>query len=172
MHDDFYYDWTARTREILREVAAELSDPDEGTTLAPMREEFIGRVRALIDAGDLKIPVDTAILAAFREADEHDGKSADKTMARRLRGEDSLDMDDDPGLAIVVTLGGGRRKPLAQINADDLREMDTLRYSNLRNAQNAYDVWRTDTYDPGLAALSSGCTWAEAEARGHMGGRL
>lgn len=153
MPDEFFYDWDAKVRDVYREVIA-ACDPTDGTTKADAKTIAATRIRALIDAGELKVPVDTAVNAAIDKADASDSGSADKVMARAMRGEDALDLDNDPGLDVVVALGEGKRKPLRFILPVDLMEMDRLRYRNVSVVNVAYTAWRED-YDRALPAVTS-----------------
>lgn len=55
-------------------------------------------------------------------------------------GQESLDFEDL--LDVVVTLGGGRRKPWRFVNESDLDSMDEVRFGNLAKQQAAYTAWR------------------------------
>lgn len=167
MPDDFYYEWTDKVRAIWREVISE-ADPLAGTTKGEAREIASERIRALVDSGDLKIPVDTAINAAIEKADSEDGKATDRVLRAIVTGAAALDLDGDPILDFVVKLGAGKRKPWRNVNRDDLVEIEQARYRNLRNAQNSYDAFRTD-YEPAFAALSRYETCAAAVAAGVFG---
>jgi len=152
MSEDFFYDWDIKVREVYREVIA-ACDPTDGTTKADAKLVAAQRIRAHIDAGDLKVPIDTAINAAIDKADAADSGSADKVMARSMRDEDALDLDNDPGMDVVVALGEGKRKPLRFILLVDLMEMDRLRYRNVSVVNIAYTAWRED-YDRALPAVT------------------
>ena len=142
-------EFLGRVADVYRTVVAE-SDPDEGTTKAEALAEAVLRLRDMVDAGDLHIPLDFALRRAVDRVDELDGRGADRSLARVMAGQLALDGTD---LDVVVILGEGRRKPLRHIGDADLRAMDATRYRNLRNAQEAYSQWR-DVYEPALAAAA------------------
>ena len=73
----------------------------------------------------------------------------------------------DPKLApnIVVILGDGKRKPWRNVTADDLRDMDRIRYHNYRKQAVAYDEWR-ESYDAVLPIVSRHGTVGTAASRG------
>lgn len=164
MPEDFYYEWTHRVRAIWREVISE-SDPQEGTTKAEAREVAAERIRELIDSGDLKIPVDTAINAAIDKADTDDGKATDRVLRALIDGTWCMEYEDDPILDYVVKLGAGKRKPWRHVDKDDLVEIEQARYRNLRNAQNAYDEFR-GYYDQALPVLMQHATLGAAAQSG------
>ena len=112
-------------------------------------EEATALVMTEIRAGRLELDVDSAVRAALKDADHADGRSADRILKSAALGDVPLDGYD---INVVVTLGGGLRKQWADVDANDLRDMDVLRYQNVRNAQNAYDEWRT-SYDAVLPVL-------------------
>ena len=141
MPEDFFYEWTEKVRTIWREVIAE-ADPLEGTTKAEAREIAAARIRALVDVGELKIPVDTAIHAAIEKADADDGKATDRVLRAVVAGTAAFDLDDDPILDFVVKLGAGKRKPWRNVGQADLIEIEQARYRNLHNAQSAYHEFR------------------------------
>lgn len=157
-------EWDAQVLAIYREVIAD-SDPDEGTTKGEAKMIAARRIRDLVDAGRLDVPVDLAITASIDRADSHDGGVADRVIAKMLRGEEALGLDDDPNLELVVVLGQGRRKPLRHVNRDDLLAMDRLRYQNMRAAAASYDEWR-EVYEQALVALLDYGTFGVAAESG------
>lgn len=164
MPDDFYYDWTVKTRAIWREVIAE-ADPTEGTTKAAAREIAAARIHDLIDSGDLKIPVDTAINAAIEKADTDDGKATDRVLRAVVEGTWSMEYEDDPILDYVVKLGAGRRKPWRHVTQADLIEVEQARYRNMHNAQTAYHDFR-GYYDRAFLVLGQHSTFGDAAESG------
>lgn len=94
-------------------------------------------LRQRIHSGELELPIDDALHAALKVADEKDGRAADNILARIARGEIGLDMWPDPLLDVVVTLGGGRRKAWKHVTADDLSSMVELRKHNTNAARRA-----------------------------------
>lgn len=157
-------EWDIEVLSIYRDVIGQC-DPDEGTTKGEAKMIAARRVRDLVEAGELEVPVDLAISASIDRADSHDGGVADKVIARTMRGEDALGLEDDPNLDVVVVLGEGRRKPLRYVNRDDLLSMDALRYRNMRAAATAYDEWR-ETFEQALAAIIAHGTFGDAAESG------
>lgn len=166
MPEDFYFDWNHKVREVYRQVVGE-SDPEDGVKLADARAGAASRLRELIEAGELTIPVDFAITAALAQADKSDGKVVDKIIARMMRGEDAFDIEDDPALDCVVIVEARVRKPLRHIKSHDLLAMDALRYRNMRAATVAYDEWR-ETYERALAAVIKYGSFGEAVESGEF----
>ncbi len=166
MPDDFYYEWDHRVTLEWRAVIREMEDVD-GAAKQEAKPVAAGRLRALIDAGELKIPVDTAINSALEAADKRDTGSADRVIRRALNGEDALSLDGDPGLDVVVALGNGVRKSLGATTADDWLVMDSLKYANMRAAADAYDEWRPD-FERVRAALMRYRTFGAAYAAGEF----
>lgn len=141
------------TDDITRIYRAIIADAGtDATELKLALDELVLQVRPRIESGEIALNIDDAIRAAGRAADKRDGLRVDGTLRAIARGEDSFEMDDDPLLDMVVTLGGGRRKIWRHVNQDDLREMDSLRYQNLHAQQIAYKRWR-DEYQPWVAIL-------------------
>ena len=131
-----------------REVVAENGDD-------PIKkQEAFGiaseRIAQLVLDGVVEVPADRAILAALEAADQQDGKSVDRTLTLLSSGYDALDFEDDPMLDRVAVLGTGLRKSFRHITIEDFRVMDSLRYQNLRSAQEAYHRWRVqfDAWQP------------------------
>lgn len=135
---------------VYREVVEEFGD--DGVKRTEAYDIATERVQQLVDAGALIVPAERAIRAALGDADERDGASVDRVLSLILEGVDALDMDDDPFGDRVAILGRGLRKSFRRLTAEDLREMDTIRYENMRAAQDAYNRWR-DVYDPIIARL-------------------
>ena len=57
------------------------------------------------------------------------------------------------------------RKPWRNVTADDLRDMDRIRYHNYRKQAVAYDEWR-ESYDAVLPIVSRHGTVGTAASRG------
>lgn len=155
---------TACTR-IYRAVVA-----DSGLDTISRKEaldELVVQIAPLVRAGKVAVDTDDAIRAAGRLVDDGDGRRADAVLRAAARGEDSLDLDGDPVLDLVTVLGDGMRKSWRHVTADDLREMDQVRYRNMRSAADGYDRWRRD-YEPWLTILFRHATLADAVAAGDL----
>lgn len=94
-----------------------------------------------VRAGRLAIDTESAIRAALMQADESDGRAADRIIARAARGEVPLSEDD---LDVIVTLGKGYRKPWRDVTANDLTAMNQLRFDNVQKTRDAYSVFNAD----------------------------
>lgn len=94
-----------------------------------------------VKAGRLEIDAEEAIRAALMQADESDGRAADRILARAARGEVPLAADD---LDVIVTLGKGMRKPWGSITAEDVDAMNQLRFENMRKTRDAYSAFNAD----------------------------
>lgn len=143
---------------------------DGGTTHVDRKaalDELVLQVRPRVLAGDIDLDIDDAIRAAGRAADERDGNRVDGVLRAIAQGQDSLEIDDDPVMDLVVTLGGGRRKVWRFVNADDLREMDSLRFQNLHSQQLAYKRWR-DEYEAWASVLLRHDTIGDAVLAGDL----
>jgi hypothetical protein len=82
------------------------------------------------------VDVERAIRAELRRADEADGRSADQIIQRAAYGAVPLTNAD---LDVVVTLGGGLRKAWADVTADDMAQMNELRFQNFRKVAASYE---------------------------------
>lgn len=123
-------------RGIVGEAGEDSIKKDEAFGLAA------DRLAEMVAAGALEVPARAAIMAQLEKADKHDKGSVDRALTALSAGIDPLAYDEDPLLDFVCTVGDGIRKSFRWISADDMREMDTLRYRNLRSAQDGYDRWR------------------------------
>jgi hypothetical protein len=123
-----------------REVVAE--GGDEPTKKQEAFDIAAERIVQLVLDGVIEVPHDKAIRAALDAVDQMDGKSVDRTLTLLSAGHDALDYEDDPMLDRVAVLGTGLRKSFRHITIEDFRVMDSLRYQNLRSAQEAYHRWR------------------------------
>jgi len=164
MHDpEDMYDWHQDVLDVYRHVVATVED--ESIQRQEAFQQAESRLLEMYDEGSLKIPANEAIRAALLEVDKRDGSRADAVLEAALSGQDSFGMEGDPILDVVVILGEGRRKLWRHVTSDDLREMDRLRYRNLRSQQHAYETWR-DSYEPTLEALSRFPTFGDAVQHG------
>lgn len=94
-----------------------------------------------VRAGRLTIDSESAIRAALMQADESDGRAADRIIARAARGEVPLSESD---LDVIVTLGKGMRKPWGAVTAEDIDAMNSLRFENMRKTREAYSAFNAD----------------------------
>lgn len=141
------------SESIARIYRAIIADANtEGIDRKEALDELVLQIRPLVQSGDVALDLDEAIRAEGRRVDERDGGRVDGVLRAIARGDDALDLDDDPVLDLVVTLGAGRRKIWRHVNRDDLREMDSLRYQNLHAQQLAYKRWR-DEYEAWVTVL-------------------
>ncbi|TIH33825.1 hypothetical protein [Subtercola vilae] len=141
--------WLETVTRMYREATAEA-----GPEGAERQDTFMvvsARIATEISAGRLTYELDTFIRSELMRVDESDGKKADAILRVAATGQGVFEITDEL-LDVVVTLGAGRRKAWRDVTASDLRDMDTVRYRNLRNAQLAYDVWR-ESYDAALPVL-------------------
>lgn len=155
-------EWQETLTRIYREATAE-AGPDG----ADRQETLIvaaARVATEIRSGRLKYALDDFIRSELIRTDESDGKKADAIIRVAATGQGTFELTDAI-LDVVVTLGKGRRKPWRFVSAADLKDMDRLRYSNLRNAQNSYDEWRS-YYDLALPVLVQFGTFEKATDAG------
>lgn len=148
---DETYNWLDDVTRIYRKIvgSAEASEGiQRSEAIALATDELV----AMTMAGDLIIPANEAIRAALREVDRTEGQRADGVLKRLIGGQAALDIDGDPLLDVVVTLGSGLRKPWRSVTMQDLMDMDQNRYANYRKVANAYDEWR-GLFDPALQIL-------------------
>lgn len=154
--------WTDTITRIYREATAEAGP--EGADRQDTIMVCANRIAREISAGRLSYELDDFIRSELIRVDESDGKKADAILRLAATGQGSFEMTDDL-LEVVVTLGAGRRKQWREVTATDLRDMDTVRYRNLRNAQIAYNEWRV-SYDAALPVLMQFGTFGDAHAAG------
>lgn len=152
--------WTETVARLYREAVAEAGE--QGGQRQDAFMVASARVETEIRAGRLIVPTETVIRAELLKADESDGRRADSVLRTAATGQASL---VEPDLDLVVTLGRGRRKPWRWITRDDLREMDVVRFENVRAVQDSYAEWRT-YYDTALAVLFQYPTFGEAVEAG------
>ncbi len=155
-------EWKDTLTRIYREATAE-AGPDG----VDRQETMIvagARVATEIRAGRLELEQESFIRSELHRVDEADGKKADAILRMAATGQGAFVLSDE-SLDVVVTLGAGRRKAWRDVTADDLRDMDAVRYKNLRNAQTSYDEWRT-SYDAALPVLFQYQTFGAAFSAG------
>ena len=158
------FEWDTTVTRVYQEVIAE-ADPDDGVGRQEAFTTAANRIQDMVNAGELFVDVSQAIRAALERADKSQGRAADAVIKRLATGQDDLGLDDDPTLNIVVILGDGKRKPWRNVTADDLRDMDRIRYHNYRKQAVAYDEWR-ESYDAVLPIVSRHGTVGTAASRG------
>lgn len=134
-----HFDFEVYTTETYRQIVA-AADPDEGINRQEAMDLALTKILAAIERGDIKPDMTDTVKRALLNADDQQGKRADKLIRTFLVGQEMLSIDDD--LNTVVILGAGRRKLWRHCTPDDLILMDKLRYENYRNAHAAYDQWR------------------------------
>lgn len=158
------FDWLTEITRVYREVVGGDDNPD-GMQRQDAFDIATDKLLGMTETGELKIPLEQAIRAALAEVDRREGQRTDTVLRRVVAGQEPLDLDDDPFLEVVVTLGGGLRKPWRDVTQADLRAMDQLRYRNYRQAATAYDEWRT-LFDPTFDVLGQFNTFGLAVAAG------
>ncbi len=130
-------------------------------------DELVTVVTPLVATGVVVVDADDAIRRVGMAVDDADGRRADAVLRAAARGEDNLDLEGDPVLDLVTVLGDGMRKAWRHVTAGDLREMDQVRYRNMRQSSDAYDRWRRD-YEPWLAVLFRHPTLGDAVLAGDL----
>lgn len=130
------------------------------------RAELIASAEATLmielNAGRLELDVGAAIRAALTQADERDGRAADRVLARAARGDVMLTDDD---LDLVVTLGSGMRKAWRDVRREDLEAMNSERYQNYKKVRESYQVFNADVLAV-LPVLAKYGTFGAAHAAG------
>jgi hypothetical protein len=119
---------------VYREAVA--SYGTSGVNRAEAVESATATLMAEYNAGRFVVDVERAIRAELRRADEADGRSADQIIQRAAYGAVPLTNAD---LDVVVTLGGGLRKAWADVTADDMAQMNELRFQNFRKVAASYE---------------------------------
>ncbi|MFA5606614.1 MAG: hypothetical protein WDA07_05445 [Leucobacter sp.] len=151
---------TETIRTIYRETVA--AHGDHGIK----RETAIGEAAEVLlemhQYGELIVDVKRAIRAELMKADERDGKSADAFLRRMA--VDGLPLIDDD-LDVVVTLGGGLRKPWRRVTSRDVREMMRVRMENYRSVKASYKEFEANA-SALLQVLASHRTVEAAHAAG------
>lgn len=137
-------DWNTTVARIYREAVA-----DSGVDGVDRQDAYdiaVGRIRKMLDAGTLELPVDKAIRSELDKADGRDSRNADNVLRRVMSGEQSLFTEDgDPVLDLVVALGKGRRKAWRDVTASDIADMTELRQGNMRATVASFEAWRKDS---------------------------
>lgn len=134
-----HFDWEDFVAQTYAEVVGEARVT--GITFKEAATEAAQRILAAIARDEVKPNMADVVKRALKNADDQSGKRADKLIRDTVNGKIGL-FDCDEDLNAVVILGKGNRKLWRYCNSDDLEAMDSERYSNLRNAQNAYNIWR------------------------------
>ena len=137
----------------------------DGAQLRDVMDSARPEIRMLLESGELSIDIDGVIDAELLSVDASNGKQADRVLTQLANGQNSLGIDADPMLDVVVTLGKGLRKQWRDITPDDLFLMDQLRFDNVRKQQDAYSQWR-QSYSPVAAVLLHFATIGDAVAAG------
>lgn len=120
---------------IYRETVA--SYGREGVDRSVAIQAATERVLVEIREGRYRVDELAAIRSELVTVDEREGRTADQIL-RRAAGTDAMPLEA-ADLDIIVTLGGGRRKPWAEVTHSDLRSMNEIRFQNYRRAKAAYD---------------------------------
>lgn len=136
--------------EVARQTVAE-ETVDRRTAIA----HVIETADAMIGRGDLHVSMHDVLHATLMKIDERDGASTDVAIKEFAAGQYDLEIDNSPLLSMVVTLGAGKRKIWRDFTADDLVELDRLRYRNVASVQAAYAEWR-ESFDALLPELIAG----------------
>lgn len=108
----------------------------EGVDRSVAIAEATEKVLAEIAAGRYQLDRVAAIRASLIRVDESEGRTADQII-RRAAGTDGAALEA-ADLDVIVTLGGGRRKPWGEVTNADLSSMNEIRFKNYRTAERAY----------------------------------
>lgn len=135
-------DYATAVQSYYREEVAAHSGPDDAADRQECVKLAADRIAEGIASGVIDRPeIGEQIRRDLRRQDESDKSASDRMIDLLVYGgQDALDFEDL--LDVVVTLGGGRRKPWRFITEFDLEEMDAIRYGNLERQQAAYSSWR------------------------------
>lgn len=145
-------DYTATIRAMYRAEVGRLTE-DHETVDRRTVFAFVEEAAAAMHArGELEIPVTDIINAVLIKADEKDGSATDSAIRSFASGQFHIDFEGDSLLAMVVTLGRGKRKLWRDFTVDDLTELDRLRFRNVASVQTAYAEWR-ESFDVLLPQL-------------------
>lgn len=169
MTDDPQFDWETTVSNTYAGVVGE-ADPDAGIGRQEAMEIATSRILSAIDSGNVKIDLADVVKRALLHADSRHGKRADDLIEATHKGLLTL-FDSVDELNTVVTLGAGRRKLWRHINDDDLIAMDSARYKNIANAQDAYGRWRA-SFEPTWQKLRIHKTIEKGLAAGAFDGEL
>lgn len=140
----------------------------QGITRREAIELVVEQVRPLLTSGDVVLDMDDLIRQAVRRCDESDGNKADHVLAAAAAGEDNLDLESDPVLDLVVTLGRGNRKAWRFVTRTDLDEMNEIRLGNVRAQTTAYYKGWKPQYDAWLPVLFRNPTIGAAVLAGDL----
>lgn len=121
---------------VYREHAAAYAGP---VPRAELFESAAASIMVEVAAGRVKVDTEAAIRAALIQADEADGRSADRIIARAALGDVPLTPVD---LDVVVTLGAGMRKTFWQLVDADLDQMIEIRYRNYTKVRDSFREFR------------------------------
>lgn len=135
-------DYKTAVQTYYREEIAAQSGPDDSADKQECIKLAADRILEGIANGEIEPPeLGGQVKRDLSDQDESDKNAADHMIdVLVFGGQDTLDFDDL--LDVVVTLGGGRRKPWRFVNEYDLESMDEVRYGNLAKQQAAYSAWR------------------------------
>ena len=140
----------------------------DGAQRQDLYEEAAEILRGQYERGEIEVSPDKAIRAALHEADRQQGAAADNILDDLRKGISNLHLDGDPILRTVVTLGKGFRKSWEYVTATDLLILDDQRRTNLKNVQEAFDVWE-DNLAVVLPAVREHTTVGDAVRAGAFG---
>ncbi|MGG7509045.1 hypothetical protein [Plantibacter sp. YIM 135249] len=135
----------------------------EGVNRMEAVESGVATLMVEWKAGRLEVDIERYFRRRLVEADERDGRSADTIIRRAAFGDTPLDVAD---LDVVVTLGAGLRKQWADVSVADLTAMNTIRYRNFRQAEEAYDQFNSAFVRIREMVLEHGTFGAAYEAGG------
>lgn len=140
-------DFDSMVTAELRRVVGE-ADPSAGINRQFAFEIAHNRIRSLIDNGELQIDLDAMtdryIRTKLKEADESDGRAADKIIAKLIRGQETFDIEGEDFLDVMVTLGDGLRKPWKNVGTEDIFTMYEIRADNMRKQEEAFKKFTED----------------------------
>lgn len=119
---------------VYREAVA--SYGDGGVNRLEAEESALATLMVEVRAGRLDIDFEKALRHEIRKADESDGRSADGMIRRLAAGDSMLFLED---FDVIVTLGGGLRKPWGAIDpVADLDAMNEIRFRNFKAARSSF----------------------------------
>jgi hypothetical protein len=121
---------------------------DDTSANAEIRRLVARRVRLMIENGEVEFdggdPIELALMAQWDRIDKAQGRAADAALAKTARGEIAFDIEGDPFVKTIVTLGKGRRKSWGYTIAADLREMFDLRIENHNRQTHSLELFEQD----------------------------
>lgn len=135
-------DYSTAVRDTYRKIIGDHSSFDEPADRQECVKLAAEEILADIRAGEVERPEIGSLVTRDLMAQDRSDKAAADSMIDALYygGQDTLDLD--PLLDVVVTLGGGRRKPWRLVTDVDWELMDEVRYRNVERQQQAYSQWR------------------------------